>query len=117
MTNMHKSARGSLIDMAKLSAQNELTVAVSNVKINARGDELGPGGQIIRNTPNTDVSSIGGIPVEQPFIRETINPTVQRKETPAPTVVEESLRPVFTPVTDTDTQNALIHPVQLKKGK
>jgi hypothetical protein len=33
--------------MNKLMNQNELTVAIGNVKVNARGDELGPGGRII----------------------------------------------------------------------
>jgi len=28
--------------------RNELTPAVGNMKVNARGDELGPGGQIVR---------------------------------------------------------------------
>lgn len=43
-----RTMQGKEIDMAKLAAQNELTVAVGNVKVNARGDELGPGGKIIR---------------------------------------------------------------------
>lgn len=40
--------RGKQIDMEKLGLMNELTPAVGNVKVNARGDELGPGGKIIR---------------------------------------------------------------------
>jgi hypothetical protein len=40
--------QGKSIDMDKLSLRNELTPAVGNMKVNARGDELGPGGQIIR---------------------------------------------------------------------
>ena len=36
------------IDMDKLMRQNELMPAIGNVKVNARGDELGPGGKIIR---------------------------------------------------------------------
>ena len=39
---------GKEVDMHKLVMQNEMTVAVGNVRVNARGDELGPGGQIIR---------------------------------------------------------------------
>ena len=34
--------------MEKLRNQNELTLAVGNARVNARGDELGPGGKIIR---------------------------------------------------------------------
>ena len=43
-----RSMRGREIDMEKLNLKNETTPAVGNMKVNARGDELGPGGQIIR---------------------------------------------------------------------
>ena len=34
--------------MELLAQKNELTPAIGNVRVNARGDELGPGGKIIR---------------------------------------------------------------------
>lgn len=40
--------RGKSIDMDLLQQRNELTPAVGNARVNARGDELGPGGKIIR---------------------------------------------------------------------
>ena len=40
--------QGKEVDMQKLVMQNEMTIAVGNVKVNARGDELGPGGKIIK---------------------------------------------------------------------
>ena len=45
---LHKSANGKIVDMDLLRQKNELTPAVGNARVNARGDELGPGGQIIR---------------------------------------------------------------------
>jgi hypothetical protein len=45
---VYRSMQGKEVDMAKLAMQNEMTVAVGNVKVNARGDELGPGGKIIK---------------------------------------------------------------------
>ena len=48
MGKTHLSMRGKEIDMEKLGLRNELTPAVGNVKVNARGDELGPGGKILR---------------------------------------------------------------------
>jgi hypothetical protein len=45
---VHRSMQGKEVDMNKLVMQNEMTVAVGNVKVNARGDELGPGGKIIK---------------------------------------------------------------------
>lgn len=40
--------QGKQIDMEKLNLQNELLPAVGNMKVNARGDEIGAGGKIIR---------------------------------------------------------------------
>jgi len=45
---VYKSMQGKEVDLEKLRMKNELTPAVGNVRVNARGDELGPGGQIIR---------------------------------------------------------------------
>src|SRR5210317_2107247 len=44
----HRSMRGKHVDMDLLRKRNELTPAVGNARVNARGDELGPGGQIIK---------------------------------------------------------------------
>lgn len=40
--------QGKTIDMDKLMRQHETIPAIGNMKVNARGDELGPGGTIIR---------------------------------------------------------------------
>jgi hypothetical protein len=40
--------QGRMVDMDKLMQQNELTPAVGNMRVNARGDELGQGGRIVR---------------------------------------------------------------------
>lgn len=45
---IYRTMQGKEIDMDALATKNETAIAVSNVKINARGDELGPGGEIIR---------------------------------------------------------------------
>jgi hypothetical protein len=44
----HRTMQGKEIDMEKLVQSNELTPAIGNMKVNARGDELGAGGKIIR---------------------------------------------------------------------
>jgi hypothetical protein len=48
MGKTHTSMRGKAVDMEKLNLQNELLPAVGNVRVNARGDELGPGGKIVK---------------------------------------------------------------------
>jgi hypothetical protein len=40
--------QGKIIDLDKLMSQNELMPAIGNMKVNARGDELGPGGKIVK---------------------------------------------------------------------
>jgi len=45
---VHTTANGRIVDMDLLRQKNELTPAVGNVRVNARGDELGPGGKIVR---------------------------------------------------------------------
>lgn len=48
MGKVYTSMKGKEIDMEKLSLRNELTPAVGNARVNARGDELGQGGKILR---------------------------------------------------------------------
>ena len=45
---VYRSMQGKEVDMSKLALQNENTVAVGNVRVNARGDELGAGGKIVK---------------------------------------------------------------------
>ena len=44
----YKTMQGKAVDMDLLRQRNELTQAVGNARVNARGDELGPGGKIIK---------------------------------------------------------------------
>ena len=45
---VYRTMQGKQIDLDLLIKRNELTPAVGNAKVNARGDELGAGGKIIR---------------------------------------------------------------------
>jgi len=46
---VYRTSNGRIVDMDLLRQKNELTPAVGNVRVNARGDELGPGGKIVRS--------------------------------------------------------------------
>lgn len=48
MSRVYRSAQGNLVDMEKLRLSNEDSIAVGNMKVNARGDQLGPGGRVIK---------------------------------------------------------------------
>jgi hypothetical protein len=45
---VYKTMQGKQIDIDLLRQRNELTPAVGNARVNARGDELGAGGKIVR---------------------------------------------------------------------
>ena len=63
--SVYRSMQGKEIDMNKLINQNEMTVAVGNAKMNARGDELGPGGKIIRKRDEVIREHSIKVPVQQ----------------------------------------------------
>jgi len=44
----YRTMQGREIDFDQLRLKNEMTLAVGNARVNARGDEVGPGGKIIR---------------------------------------------------------------------
>lgn len=48
MGKVYKTMRGKELDMEKLSIRHETTPAVGNMRVNARGDQIGPGGKIIK---------------------------------------------------------------------
>ena len=47
---VYRTMQGKTIDMDALGARNETMPAVGNVRMNARGDELGPGGIVTRKS-------------------------------------------------------------------
>jgi len=48
MSKTHRTARGEIVDMDMVRLANEETIAIGNMKTNARGDRLGAGGQVIK---------------------------------------------------------------------
>lgn len=71
---VYRTARGRELDMNKIVNQNELTIAVGNAKVNARGDKLGPNGQIIQRREEIQKA------------RDTVNIPEQLSVRPAPAV-------------------------------
>lgn len=91
----YRSLRGKTVDMDLLRKKNELTPAVGNAKVNARGDELGPGGKIIKSrdqivndfykkNPNT-------VPDEEPKQRQQSIKNDTKQETKESSLSEEEL--------------------------
>ena len=46
---LYQTAKGKVVDLNKLINKNELTPAVGNMKVNARGDKLDQGGQPVKS--------------------------------------------------------------------
>lgn len=60
---IYRTAQGKQIDLDLLIKKNEMTPAVGNARVNARGDELGPGGKIIRKREEVVQEYYKGAPV------------------------------------------------------
>lgn len=45
---IYKTMQGKTIDFDNIRLRNELTPAVGNMKVNARGDEISPDGSIVK---------------------------------------------------------------------
>lgn len=48
MGKLYRSAMGKPVDMDLLRLSNEETIAVGNMRTNARGDQLGKGGKVVK---------------------------------------------------------------------
>lgn len=80
MSRTYRTAGGKVVNIDNLILANENTIAVGNMGVNARGDELGPGGKVIatRNQNmndyyklNTETAMTGtGVPPTAPKISE-----------------------------------------------
>tara|TARA_B100000768_G_scaffold69887_1_gene67143 strand:+ start:917 stop:1351 length:435 start_codon:yes stop_codon:yes gene_type:complete len=83
-----KTARGKILDMAGLAAQNEETRAISNMPINARGDIIDNRGKV--KVPREDISkefyknNVPGSDVKKESIKEDVTLKTVVKETPEP---------------------------------
>lgn len=77
-----KSAMGKVVDVTALLRENEEVLAVSNVKMNARGDRLGPDGKVI--------ASIQQITKKQKSeVSSVISTSIENASMPAKAMAEE----------------------------
>lgn len=92
----HRSMRGKLIDMNLLQKKNELTPAVGNARMNARGDQIGKGGKIVKKREDIVKEYYAA---QQGVVRDTSGrargkqqaPTEEQKLEQAAAVLEEDL--------------------------
>lgn len=84
MKRTYKTAQGQLIDLDALRLANEDAIAVGNMHVNARGDQLGPGGTVVktRNQTMDEYYQVQADPVETMLHHQ--NQGVSVEEVPVP---------------------------------
>lgn len=94
----YRTAHGKMLDIDKLRLVNEKTIAVGNMKVNARGDQLGQGGQIVatRNELMSQQYKIQGKVVGENMIKPQaqIDNVAPDGESFDPPGFEETIKPV-----------------------
>ena len=80
---VYKTFQGKQIDMDLLRKKNELTPAVGNARVNARGDELGAGGKIIKKREEVVREYYkGSEPVADEVLSTPVAPEPVQQDTP-----------------------------------
>jgi len=75
---VYRTARGKQVDMNKLINQNELTIAVGNAKVNARGDKLGANGEIVKT--REEILKERDASLNQPIVPNQVNVRTSEKD-------------------------------------
>ena len=92
MPSVYRTALGKQVDIDRIRLQNENTIAVGNMRVNARGDALGPDGQIqqskdermVNNRPNKTYNVVADDPIpESRNVAVPARPVVQPRNNTA----------------------------------
>ena len=118
MGKTYKTAQGRSLDLEQLKLRNELTPAVGNMRVNARGDQLGPGGKVVKSREemldqhyqtNVGKRRTGAEPDVIPTRAGKVN-TVEPKQKFAPGGIEVDANPTPT-VESAAIENDFVDPV------
>ena len=127
---IYRTANGRQINIDAIMAQNEDAIAVGNMRVNARGDELGPGGRIERTRDkamadyyklNTPVASdYVPVPREAPkkdLVDDWIEPLNESKQEDLSSVEENTIttKPLRGSLASSVANTQPQHPMGLKK--
>ncbi len=85
----YQTFQGKKIDMDTLRQRNELTPAVGNARVNARGDQLGPGGKIVKNRDEVLRDYYDEHPQAAPDEQATIEQPVEEVAEPVQTKAQK----------------------------
>jgi hypothetical protein len=76
----HRSMRGVSVDLSKLMTQQEKNITVGNTQSNARGDQLGRGGRVVKSADSIAREHYNQNPAK-PVVRSTIKVDAEKKAT------------------------------------
>ena len=103
--SLYKSLQGKLVDIDMLRQKNELTPAIGNMRVNARGDQIGKGGKIVRSRESLlkdYYASQDGMPTEKMVERPKLN---QEQDEQVVVVEEKAPQPAVETKPATNTRN------------
>lgn len=95
MKKIYTTAQGKQVDIDGLRVANEHTIAVGNMKVNARGDELGPGGSVA-TTRNQQMEAYYKLNT-QVAIDATVPDEIVKRQRQAGATVSRPVAPVAAP--------------------
>lgn len=93
MAKKHRTARGQYVDMDAIRLANEATIAVGNMRVNARGDQLGKGGKVVKSR-NEVMKSYYKKPVKAAIDPDTELKKNEAKKAPAKKEQKEEVAPM-----------------------
>lgn len=89
---IYRSMQGKEVNMELIAQKNELVPAIGNARMNARGDELGPGGKIVRRREDIMADyyerNPGAVKDEQ-FVKKVTKAVPESASTPTPASAEK----------------------------
>ena len=102
-----------MIDIDKVKLANESAIAVGNMKVNARGDKLGPGGQVVagRNqimdqVYNVPVAPSAGYSPNDPGIHADTQAIIEANQAAETQALAQTLSAPVSPETNTPSAPA-----------
>lgn len=106
----YRTMRGRTVDVDQIVKKNELTPAVGNARVNARGDQLGPGGKIIKKREDLVKEHYEAAGKAVRDTGETESKEVKEESKPTP-----KKQPQVKPARNTKTNTASTKPKAEKK--
>lgn len=88
MSKIYRSAKGTPINMEELRERNQERVASGNMQVNARGDRLGKGGEVVQTV--ADLARTAQARMKKTSVKASVKSPIKEEDVePVESVVEE----------------------------